>query len=102
MAGRKKPLRRNFYSPKRRAVYAQGDEIDHVELFDRCNWMCGICLEPINPKLRFPSIMAATVDHIIPISRGGLHIWENVRAAHGRCNFQRGDSMAEFEIIIIA
>lgn len=27
-----------------------------------------------------------SVDHIIPISKGGLHSWSNVRLAHRRCN----------------
>ncbi len=29
---------------------------------------------------------ASTVDHVVPRSRGGLHVWENVVAACPRCN----------------
>jgi 5-methylcytosine-specific restriction endonuclease McrA len=29
---------------------------------------------------------ATTVDHVLPRSRGGEHVWENVVAACGRCN----------------
>lgn len=29
---------------------------------------------------------ASTVDHVVPRSRGGEHVWENVVAACGRCN----------------
>jgi len=29
---------------------------------------------------------ASTVDHVLPRSRGGEHVWENVVAACGRCN----------------
>ena len=93
MTARKKPVRKYYYSKKRRAVYAQGDDIDHLELFERDNWICGICKEEINPRYRFPHLMAATVDHIIPISKGGTHTWSNTRAAHAKCNFTRGDSL---------
>lgn len=27
-----------------------------------------------------------TIDHVVPVSRGGLHSWENVRLAHWKCN----------------
>lgn len=84
---------RKYYSPKRRAIYAQGDEIDHLVLFERDEWLCGICGGRINKYLRFPNLMAATVDHRIPISKGGTHTWDNVRAAHAKCNFDKGDDL---------
>lgn len=36
---------------------------------------------------------AENVDHVIPRSRGGRHVWENVVAACRRCNSQKGDLM---------
>lgn len=84
-----------YYSPKRRAIYAQGDQIDHLTLFNLYNWICNICEEPINPKLRFPHRMAATVEHVTPLSKGGTHTWDNVRPAHATCNFQKGASEPE-------
>lgn len=82
-----------YYSPKRRAVYAKGDQIDHLELFEKYDWVCNICGKRINKRLRFPNIMAATVEHVIPLSKGGTHTWDNVRPAHGLCNFTKGDEM---------
>jgi 5-methylcytosine-specific restriction endonuclease McrA len=79
-----------YYSPKRRAVYAKGDQIDHLELFNLHNWICNICTEAIDPALRFPHIMAATVEHVIPLCQGGTHTWDNVRPAHAGCNFKKG------------
>lgn len=32
-----------------------------------------------------------TVDHVIPISRGGPNLYSNVRLAHGRCNSRKRD-----------
>lgn len=34
-----------------------------------------------------------TIDHIIPISRGGLHSWDNVRLAHFKCNLDKSDDI---------
>lgn len=82
-----------YYSPKRRAIYAQGDEIDHLTLFNLFGWTCHICMSDIDPKRRFPDMMAATVEHIIPLSMGGLHRWDNVAPAHAQCNFQKSNSL---------
>jgi len=79
-----------YYSPKRRAIYAKGDEIDHLALFELHNWICHICKVKIDSRLRFPHVMAATVDHVIPLCKGGTHTWDNVLPAHAACNFQKG------------
>jgi 5-methylcytosine-specific restriction endonuclease McrA len=34
---------------------------------------------------------AATIDHVIPRSRGGLHAWDNVVSACHRCNHVKAD-----------
>ena len=36
-----------------------------------------------------------SIDHIIPVSRGGLHSWDNVRLAHFLCNAVKSDSMID-------
>lgn len=84
-----------YYSPKRRAVYARGDKIDHLALFELHNWICNICKEPIDSRLRFPNIMAATVEHVIPLCQGGAHTWDNTRPAHAKCNWAKGASESQ-------
>lgn len=93
---------KNYYSPKRRAIYARGDKIDHLTLFNLCGWICHICREPIDRKLRFPHNMAATVEHIVPLCLGGTHTWDNVAASHAKCNFAKGDSLSEPNQVMIA
>lgn len=34
-----------------------------------------------------------SIDHVIPLAKGGEHSWNNVRLAHFRCNSLRGASM---------
>lgn len=36
---------------------------------------------------------AESIDHVVPRSRGGAHVWENVVAACRRCNSSKGDRL---------
>lgn len=61
-------------------------------IYDRDNWTCGICLEPVDRSLiGTPSIWRPSLDHIIPRSVGGGHEPENLRLAHLWCNSARSD-----------
>lgn len=62
------------------------EAIDKLKVFRRDRWTCGICGERVNPSLRYPDPMSASLDHIVPISCGGGHIWSNVQCAHLGCN----------------
>lgn len=33
------------------------------------------------------------VEHVIPISKGGTHTWDNVKLAHRKCNWEKGDKI---------
>lgn len=60
--------------------------------------VCGICGKPVDKKLKYPDPMAATVDHIIPVSRGG-HPSDisNLQLAHFICNRMKSDKIATAE-----
>ena len=47
-------------------------------VFARDIWTCQYC-----------GATAENVDHVIPKSRGGLHVWDNVVAACRRCNSKK-------------
>ena len=48
---------------------------------------CGICGQPVNFDKCFPDPWSATLDHIIPISKGGNPAsLENLQLAHLQCN----------------
>lgn len=34
-----------------------------------------------------------TIDHVVPLSKGGTHTWGNVRIACGMCNEKKGDAI---------
>jgi 5-methylcytosine-specific restriction endonuclease McrA len=54
---------------------------------DAC-WLCG-------DLMVFEKVGAlgdrASIDHVVPLSRGGLHELGNCRLAHHRCNAGRGN-----------
>lgn len=84
-------MRRNYYSAKRRAIMAKGEQINHTEVFDEYNWVCHLCGEEISRFATRDDYMRVTLDHIIPLSKGGEHIKANVAPAHWICNMQKGD-----------
>lgn len=63
------------------------------QVFDRDEWTCHICAEAISPELKYPHPMSASLDHVVPVSRGGAHTLENAAASHFRCNIRKSDRM---------
>lgn len=52
--------------------------------------VCYLCGEKINFRLKFPHPNSPTVDHIVPLSRGGSHTLENAAMVHFLCNNKKG------------
>ena len=44
-----------------------------------------------NHRCVYCGAAATSLDHVVPRSRGGPHVWENVVAACGRCNHAKAD-----------
>ena len=55
----------------------------------RDKWVCGICLGKVDYRLRYPDPGVASLDHVVPLSRGGTHDWSNLRITHLSCNVRR-------------
>jgi 5-methylcytosine-specific restriction endonuclease McrA len=70
------------YSARRRVAVAAGT-VDARVIFERDHGLCGICGAEVDPD-RFD------IDHVVPLSRGGVHGPENVQVAHPRCNKRKG------------
>jgi hypothetical protein len=94
-AKRRRPLRvtaRADASPYERQM---GSCFSPQDIFERDEWVCGICDGDIDPDLgKHP--MSACIDHIVPLKDGGENTPENVRAAHIACNSRRAH-VNEFE-----
>ena len=51
---------------------------------------CQICGKKVSVK-PVPDPKAATIDHIIPIAKGGKHEAKNCQLAHFECNWRKRD-----------
>lgn len=60
----------------------------------RTQTVCGICGKPVDFSYKNPHPLAPTVDHIIPVSKGG-HPSDisNLQLAHRCCNREKSDKM---------
>src|SRR5690625_4637150 len=55
---------------------------------------CGICGHPVDFSLKTPHPMSPTIDHIIPIAKGGHPSdIDNLQLAHWTCNRQKSDKI---------
>lgn len=57
---------------------------------------CAICGKRVDFSLKYPDRMCATVDHIVPVSKGG-HPSDisNMQLAHFACNRAKGNKLAK-------
>lgn len=91
--GKKKPVKvcricHREHVDRRRAIkWGAGSERIFIDkLLERDAWTCGICLGSIPRGTPYPDALSPSVDHIVALSRGGPHTWDNVQAAHLFCN----------------
>ena len=77
---------------KRRVLKYSGEYVysNIYNIYKRDRFKCGICGIRVNTKLKHPHPYSPSLDHIIPLSKGGSHTPDNVQLAHLRCNISKG------------
>lgn len=77
---------------KRRALKMElpADNIRPLEVYERDEWICGLCDKPVDRDSKWPAPLSPSLDHVTPLSLGGHHVYENVQLAHLRCNVSKG------------
>ena len=88
-----RPCYRSRHIFSKLAPGAAFEPIDYAKIHARDEWTCQICGQKVDPDLKWPDPMAKTVDHIVPISKGGDHIESNVQLAHFSCNLRKSDKL---------
>lgn len=80
------------YDLRRRAtkVAAVIGEVDLEALWVEQDGRCGICRSSIDRSLKWPDPFSPSVDHIIPLVKGGAHSQENLQWACLVCNLSKG------------
>lgn len=58
--------------------------------------ICALCGKPVDFKLKFPNPLSPTIDHIVPVSKGG-HPSDisNLQLAHLSCNRAKANKTAK-------
>jgi len=76
----------------RQSPRPKGERFTPTEIFERDSWVCHICgAKTSRDDLTFPHPRYATIDHLIPVSRGGPHTRANVACACWECNRLKGN-----------
>lgn len=79
---------RNYKMPTPR-VYGiketRSKQFIRKQLINKNGAICSLCDKPIG------TMKDCTIDHVVPISKGGLTTIENCQLAHRDCNLDRGD-----------
>lgn len=66
------------------------DNITLASLYERDGGVCYICGEVCRYDVDGNDNMYPSIDHVIPIAKGGTDSWDNVRLAHRICNSIKG------------
>lgn len=82
---------RDKYHRRRARMHGgrNGDPVLLTALAERDHG-CPRCGQPIDLTLTWPHPMSRSIDHIVPLSRGGAHSPDNTQLMHLRCNTAKG------------
>lgn len=69
------------------------ERIKPTNVYERDEWMCGICHGAVDSSLAYPHPYSASLDHVVPLAHRGTHMMDNVQLAHLTCNHDKGATM---------
>lgn len=58
---------------------------------------CYLCGKRINFRLKHPNPLSASLDHVVPLSKGGTHTLDNAAMTHLTCNLKKHVKAADTE-----
>ena len=88
------PERKRERSSLRRALTSDAfvASIDREVIYARDNYTCQWCGKKVNMKKKWPDPMSPSLDHILPLSKGGTHEAKNVQLTHMLCNLRKNNT----------
>lgn len=89
---------------RRRAMKLGASTTERVvaaEIMERDGWRCGLCRKKIDKRLKWPHPRSASIDHIVPLTRGGAHSPANVQAACLVCNTAKSNNGGGEQLALI-
>lgn len=88
-------MRYRLKTVKRQSQTTHANRIAHEQLAERDGLNCYLCNEVIDMALPKTSKYGATIDHVVPLSRGGLDELDNLKLAHWTCNLAKSNKLVE-------
>lgn len=76
---------------RRVAKTKESKEITLQALYKRDKGICWICGKPCDITLDSNDKYYPSIDHVVPIAKGGRDLWDNVKLAHRICNSVKSD-----------
>ena len=82
-------------SARRRAIKRAAfvEDVDHIKVFESFGYMCQRCGADCSGS-KWPELNSPTIDHIIPLAKGGTHEYANVQLLCYSCNARKRDRIA--------
>jgi 5-methylcytosine-specific restriction endonuclease McrA len=72
----------------------------HIKIWDRCGGVCHYCGDPM---MRMPNERKSfTLDHVVPRSRGGSNLLNNLVGSCAECNQDKGSLTGEEYAAVLA
>ncbi|MEI3912750.1 MULTISPECIES: HNH endonuclease [Bacillus] len=86
---KKDTLRRNRIKQNGKVDWS----ISIERLMKRDKGICYLCSKCVDINLNPNHDYYPSIEHIIPVSKGGTHTWDNVKLAHRKCNYLKSNEM---------
>lgn len=78
------------------------EPVFRARVFERDGWVCQLCGDPVDRDAAVPHPRAVTIDHVVPLARGGKHEMSNAQTACFLCNCLKSDSMPDDSAALVA
>ena len=92
---------RRWHKRRARMLAAYVQDVNPEYIYKRDRFTCQICHKRLAMKQQVPHPKAPTIDHIIPLAKGGTHEPANVQAAHFMCNCTKSDGAAADQLLLV-
>jgi hypothetical protein len=89
-AGKRAQRHKHWHIRRARLAEVESERVDPYGIFKRDRWRCQICGRKVQTQKKNNHPRQATIDHIVPISRGGPHVSSNLQTACRQCNSRKG------------